>query len=215
MALGLSLAGSLHCAGMCGGFAILVRTKTGKSTVILPFSAYAAGKSIIYAALGMAVGLVGGTVESISVGADVLAWVAGLLMILVGLHLSGWELIGTWISPPAGPRFVGRFASVIQTDSVGARFLMGMLNGLLPCGLLYAALAMSLSQASAVGGGLFMLIFGLGTIPSLLLVSHLGSLLSADQRGNLSRYSGWFVILLGLLTIVRGTGLIESTMSHM
>lgn len=215
MALVLSLVGSLHCAGMCGGFAVLTRMQKGRFPISVPFIVYAMGKAMTYAMLGLGLGVVGGGVDSLVRGANLLAWISGSLMIFVGLHLAGWSLLGRWVSRVPGSRFIERFGQIIRVESLTSRWMMGMLNGLLPCGLLYAALAMSFSQGTALGGAAFMFVFGLGTIPSLLLMAVLGSMMNQALRKNLGRLSGWFVMLLGLLTIVRGSGVMTSMSDHM
>lgn len=214
MALGLSLGGSLHCMGMCGGFALMANAGAGRIGLRWPFVAYVAGKASAYALMGLLAGSLGATLSLFRSGGMILSWVAGLAMLAVGGHLLGWRGFG-WISAPvASGGFVSRMASLIKRDGSAARFGMGLLNGWLPCGLVYAALAMAVGQGSAQGAAGFMAVFGLGTIPSLWLAAQLTGLLSPDWKKKLARLSGWLVVLFGLYTIARGSGLMSMMVTH-
>jgi len=212
MALALSLGGSLHCMGMCGGFAVLANAGARHVGFNLRFAAYVLGKTIAYALLGAIIGLVGAQIGAIKEGASVLAWLAGIAMIIVGGHLLGWPGL-SWLNPPAASSgFVARFAQILKKDSVYGRLAMGLLNGWLPCGLVYAALAMSLSTGSPSGAALFMTVFGLGTIPSLWVAAQISAVIPPTWKARLSSLSGWMVVLFGLYTILRGTGLMALIM---
>lgn len=176
------------------------------------FLCYVGGKTVSYALLGAMVGLVGAWIEVVQEGASILAWVAGIAMIMVGGHLLGWPGLALFDPPAASSGFVARFARMLKKDSVMSRLGMGLLNGLLPCGLVYAALAMALGRGSSVEAIGFMVVFGLGTIPSLWLAAQATAALSVSWRARLSQLSGWLVILFGVYTILRGTGLIAGIM---
>lgn len=212
MALALSLGGSLHCMGMCGGFALLANAGTERVGISSRFAAYAGGKTISYAVLGLIVGFVGAQVGAIREGGVVLAWLAGLAMIVVGGHLLGWPGLSRLNPPAASSGFVSRFARLLKKDSVASRWGMGLLNGLLPCGLVYAALAMALGAGNPIEAALFMTVFGLGTIPSLWVAAQVTAVLSAAAKARLASVSGWLVVLFGIYTILRGSGLMKVLM---
>ncbi len=212
MALALSLGGSLHCIGMCGGFAVLANTGAARVGLNARFLAYVVGKTTAYAAIGLAIGVLGAQIGSIKGGASVLAWLAGIAMIIVGGHLLGWPGFARFNPPAASGGFVSRFAKLLKRDSLAARSGMGFLNGLLPCGLVYAALAMALSMGSASGSATFMVVFGLGTIPSLWVAAQLTAVIPPAWKSRLSSLSGWLVVLFGVYTILRGTGLMALIM---
>lgn len=212
MALALSLGGSLHCIGMCGGFAVLANTGARRVGFNLRFAAYVLGKTIAYAILGAMLGLLGAQIGAIREGASVLAWLAGIAMIMVGGHLLGWPGLARLNPPAASTGFVSRFARLLKKDSAASRLAMGVLNGWLPCGLVYAALAMSLATGSMSGAALFMTVFGLGTIPSLWVAAQLSAVIPPAWKARLSSLSGWLVVLFGVYTILRGTGLMALLM---
>ena len=214
MALGLSLGGSLHCMGMCGGFALMANAGAGRVGLRPPFVAYATGKTAAYALMGLLAGSVGSALTMFRSGGMILAWVAGLAMVAVGGHLLGWRGFG-WISGPVvSGSFVSRMAALIKRDNLTARFGMGVLNGWLPCGLVYAALAMAAGHGNAAGSAAFMAVFGMGTIPSLWLAAQITGAVSALWKARLARLSGWMVVLFGLYTILRGSGLMSLMISH-
>lgn len=212
MALALSLGGSLHCMGMCGGFAMLANAGARSVGFNARFAAYVLGKTVAYALLGAVVGLLGAQIGAIREGAAVLAWLAGSAMIVVGGHLLGWPGLSRLNPPTASRGFVTRFSALLKKDSVAARLAIGILNGWLPCGLVYAALAMSLSTGSLSGAALFMTMFGLGTMPSLWMAAQMSAVLPPAWRVRLSAVSGWLVVLFGIYTILRGTGLMALLM---
>lgn len=212
MALALSLGGSLHCIGMCGGFAVLANSGARRIGLNARFAAYAFGKTLSYVILGAGIGLIGAQIGSLKEGASVLAWLAGLSMIVVGGHLLGWPGFSRLNPPAASSGFISRFASLLKKDSVFSRLAMGVLNGWLPCGLVYAALAMALSSGSVKEAALFMAVFGLGTIPSLWVAAQLSAVMPPSWRSRLSRASGWLVVAFGLFTILRGTGVMALLM---
>lgn len=213
MALGLALGGSLHCMGMCGGFALMANAGAGKVGIRMPFLAYVTGKTVAYAIMGALAGTVGAAFGAFRSGGMVLAVMAGLAMVAVGGHLLGWRGLG-WVSGPvASGGFVSRMAALIRKDGLASRFGMGLLNGWLPCGLVYAALAMAMGQGNPASSAAFMAVFGMGTVPSLWVAAQLTGLVSPSWKQRLARFSGWLVVLFGLYTILRGTG-IMGMMSH-
>lgn len=216
MALALSVGGSLHCIGMCGGFAVLANTGSSRVGITPRFMAYAFGKTLSYAILGASIGWLGTEVGAWKRGGAVLAWVAGLAMIAVAGHLLGWPGFSRLNTPAAARGFVSRFAALLKKDSIAARFGMGVMNGWLPCGLVYAAVAMAMTAGSVPRAVLFMTVFGLGTVPSLWVAAQLTAVLPVTWRVRMSRLSGWLVVLFGVYTILRGTGVMAMiTGGHM
>ena len=157
-ALLAGLAGSPHCVGMCGGFA----AACSRPPAGLPL--WHAGRITTYAGLGAVGGLAGGLLPGprwllVSISLVLLVWFAASLAELAprpALRIPGITRLGTALARRRDP---------------GARFAFGMATGLLPCGMVYAALALSLAAASPFGGALTMAAFGLGTVPALSLLS--------------------------------------------
>ena len=177
-ALMIGLLGSTHCIGMCGGIvgvlnSGLAKPASGRRFLTSHHLTYNAGRIFSYVFAGMLAGLAGSQLSVISLTTIVPIGrlIAGLLMIALGLYLAGWweavskiEKIGVYLwrrLEPFGRRFLP------ATTPLRA-FGMGLVWGWLPCGLVYSALALSLTSASPGQGALIMLGFGLGTLPALL-----------------------------------------------
>lgn len=147
-------AGSPHCVGMCGGFAVATGTSVGGAV------AWSAGRLTTYAVLGAIAGTVGALVPGPG-------WVgtalAGAMLVWFALRLAGAGPVTT-PSVPGLTKLAGR---LLVRDGVAGRFAFGAVNGLLPCGLVYAALAFPVAVGDPVGGALTMTAFGLATIPAL------------------------------------------------
>lgn len=228
MALGLALAGALHCAGMCGGFAVLARGGRGSTGAVGGrsagggglgrFALYGTGKTLTYVVLGVVAGAAGAWLGGWSMGSRVLAVFVGLVMIGAGLQLGGWFSVGRSTAATVGdgsPRSVPFFARVSARVSDWLRSFMGqrgpfalvglgMVNGLLPCGLLYAALAAAAAAGGWWQGGAFMAVFGVGTLPALGLTAWLADRLSPRRRVLAARVGGVLLILFGVFTLLRG-----------
>jgi uncharacterized protein len=216
----LGLVSSLHCVQMCGPIVLsysvaLDQAKTGVGrgfgTLLSGHLAYNAGRILTYSALGALAGLAGKTVAVIGQLAGVsstLAIVGGVLMLVAGLVMFGafpavQAFGGSFFRITAG--FLRPLSSLIASASVGGRFLLGLALGLLPCGLIYAALLRALATGSALWGAATMAAFGVGTATALLAVG----VFSSAIRRHFSRWGTQLaavsVMAMGVLLIVRGT----------
>ena len=207
--------GSVHCVGMCGGFVLAASTAPGRTARYMQQLLYFAGKTLTYTVMGAAVGLAGATIGSAVAGVQNLISIgAGALMLVLGLHLlgalgpiNGMGTLMTWAPFRAASRS-------LTTKRSGVTALgLGLLNGLLPCGLVYSLLAMAAATGSMLGGALTMLVFGCATIPALLAVAITRDLLPPSWHARLHQASGAFVIVLGLITVLRGTPAMHLLMS--
>lgn len=181
------LAGTPHCAGMCGGFAVACAQRPGEQV------AWHAGRLTTYAALGALSGGVGGALPGPSwLGSAVSA----ALLVWFSLRLGGWV---------EGPRLpvagiFGRAGGLLRRGGIPARAAFGALNGLLPCGLVYAALALAVTAGSPQRGALAMLSFGLGTVPGLA-ATVLGARALAKRPAWGRRALAVGVLALGLVAL--------------
>lgn len=188
------LVGSPHCIGMCGGFAAACGSGPDRGAI------WQAGKLTTYMGLGALAGAVGGFLPGPS---WIAAAVSGGLMVWFSLVLAGLV---------REPRFrvpgLTRLATRAASESgAGWRFLFGVATGFLPCGLVYAALAIPVATGSALVGALAMAGFGLGTAPALFAVSAgLRSLVMRDLR--VRRVVAAGVLLAGLASIAMRQGLV-------
>lgn len=205
IALVMGVAGSAHCVGMCGGIAVVAGFGAQSSSrAKLNLLSWLSGKTLTYAVLGFLLGSLSDAVPRSFAGfQSVVVILTALLLVLIGLHMAGvgpsWSL--TAPSPVSG--FVTRMGSMVKKSSLMGRFGLGLLNGLLPCGLVYAALAYSLTLQSAAKGAIFMAAFGLGTAPVLFLLGLGTGFFNQKYRERVTRILGWIVVAAGLYTLVR------------
>jgi hypothetical protein len=208
------LLGSSHCIGMCGAFAISLGATTPNWRVnLLRQVIYSAGRVFTYSSAGAMAGYGGWRLTYVLPPVvDVQSWLAvlaGVLLVIQGLIACGlwWKLL-----PRGGARpcvTVGLFASLLPGRSDPARglssvFVAGTLNGLLPCGLVYAYLALASSTGNMLAGFVHMALFGLGTLPIMVLTGCGGSLLSLASRRRLLHLAAFCVIATGAISIWRG-----------
>lgn len=201
----LGLAGSLHCAGMCGPLALALPSNArSRSGFIMGRLAYNTGRMGAYAVLGLVFGLFG---QSLSM-AGLQRWVSiGLgLLLLVGLFSS--KKLASWVPIVAlVSRLKAGMSSLLSRRSLSSLALLGLLNGFLPCGLVYVACAGAASTGNIASGAIYMAIFGLGTIPMILAIGLSGSLMPFSLRLKLRKTVPAAVFVLALLLLLRGMAL--------
>ena len=198
------LLGSAHCVGMCGGFVALLGVGGGPS-VAARQAAYFGGKTLTYAAFGALAGAAGFALrESFSGLGGVVSVGLGLAMVGAGLAVCGvaWGPGGG--ATPLAARLAPVVGRLVRSERRGALVLLGAVNGLLPCGLVYGMLAVAAASGSAAAGALTMAVFGLATVPALALVGALGARLRPSRRLALQRLAGVLVVAMGALTVARG-----------
>ncbi|MCB4809784.1 sulfite exporter TauE/SafE family protein [Methylovorus menthalis] len=207
----VGLLGGGHCAGMCGGIVGAVSMSLPGARPRLPFLlAYNGGRILSYTLAGVLAGALGASsffLGHILPVQKILYALSSLMLVLLGLYLAGvWH----------GVTYLERLGSVLwkQLQPLSKRLLpvqspwqailLGAVWGWLPCGLVYSVLVAALAAGSALQGGLLMLAFGLGTLPTLLAMGMAAvRLKKVLQQGWLRRLSGFAVILFGLLGLYR------------
>lgn len=208
-ALLLGLMGSVHCAGMCGPIAIALPLHG--NTVpqkIYGGVLYNFGRTITYGLMGTVFGLLGQGVGMLGFQQKI-SVIMGSIMILsvffprlfkkqYDLKKSSFSLVS---------RLKKSIGELFAVRSFNSLFLIGLLNGLLPCGLVYMAIAGSIGTGSAGLGALYMLFFGLGTIPMMLAIAIAGNILSASLQRRINRLIPVLVVLVGIFFILRGLNL--------
>ncbi|MBL0176572.1 MAG: sulfite exporter TauE/SafE family protein [Ignavibacteria bacterium] len=207
-ALILGFFGSLHCLGMCGPIVLVLPGRTARSArFVAGRLLYNGGRAVTYALLGAAVGVLGQFVV-LAGYQQTLGIVAGVLMI-AGVAFPAGALSraipARMTSTLAALK--GRLGSLLESDALSSLFFIGLLNGLLPCGLVYSALAASIAAGGIAQGALFMALFGLGTLPAMFALGFAGGLLTAGMRRRLVRAVPVMVALMGVFFILRGLAL--------
>ncbi len=208
-ALIIGLAGSLHCIGMCGPIAIALPIEDiPKHQLIVGRLFYNIGRTVSYAVMGLIFGFVGqsffigGYQQTLSIALGVLILLALLLPSKYAAFLTGAKLHNKMVM-----KMKGLWLKLINKKTVGSLFGIGILNGFLPCGLVYIAIAGSISTGSPLGGSLYMAVFGVGTIPVMLTMSLVGKLISFKFRAGLKKALPAGAVILALLFILRGMSL--------
>ena len=204
----IGLVGSLHCIGMCGPIVfVLPGASDSRREFIVGRVLYNMGRAVTYALLGAVVGVLGQFV-ALAGYQQVLGIVAGVLMILSVVIPSNATArffpsqINTWT---AGLKT--RLGNKLSAGSTRSMFLIGILNGLLPCGLVYAALAASLAAGSIQGSATYMFVFGLGTVPMLFALSYASGLISGGLRRKVARIIPVTIGIMGVFFLLRGLAL--------
>lgn len=205
----LGLLGSVHCVGMCGPLALSlpVQHLTGTKR-IAGIILYNFGRVTTYAILGLIFGLAGRSF-SLFGWQQKFSIVLGFLLIAVFLISVFHVSIGRnrFIEKQWNPLIIKHLYPLFSKKSLSAVWLIGILNGLLPCGFVYMAIAGALATGKVVDSSLFMAAFGFGTIPAMFLLSFAGSYLSVGVRNNLRKLSPFVFAFMGVLLILRGLNL--------
>jgi sulfite exporter TauE/SafE len=205
IAFALGLLGSLHCAAMCGPLMLALPVPPGgPARFVAGRIIYQLGRVATYCLLGVAAGLVGksiflaGLQRSLSIGLGVAILLGFLISKKVSLSMPVVRLVTT---------LKAAMSIQLQRRSLRSLGLLGLLNGLLPCGLVYVAMAGAVARGTLTDGILFMAWFGLGTLPTMLGISLTGKLFPLALRLKLRRAIPFGVCLLAGLLILRGLAL--------
>lgn len=200
----LGLVGSLHCAGMCGPLALAVPGAPAGSQFALARVAYNLGRIVTYCVLGCVFGLFGKTLLL----AGIQRWVSISLgvVLIAGLfaarRLALWKPVTFLVN-----QLKARMGALLRRRTLTSVALLGLLNGLLPCGLVYVAAAGATATGTLLSGGLYMASFGAGTLPMMLAIGLGGKLVPLAWRLKLRGAIPVSVFLLGALLILRGMSL--------
>lgn len=201
----LGLAGSAHCAGMCGPLALALPTGGKHGLALAPGRAlYNAGRVTTYCLLGLVFGLIG---RSLAL-AGVQRWVSiGLgSAILLGVFMARARALTVKFALPVAwlKAALGR---LMRQQDLASQYLIGGLNGLLPCGLVYIACVGAAATGGLFSGVQYMLVFGVGTVPMMLMLGLAGQALPVAFRLRLQKLIPVCLALVAVLLILRGLSL--------
>lgn len=205
---GAGVAGSVHCVGMCGGFAILLGAQArSRNALVRRQLLYNLGRVTSYVFIGALAGLAGATVLNGAAGwgggaQRLLAVVSGVLLVIVALQFFGYRvsLRREGAAPLAGA-FAATLRSIARAPGSAAPLALGVVNGFLPCPLVYAFAVQAAATAALLPGMAVMTAFGLGTFPAMLLMGFGGAFVGPRMRQ--AWVAGAFFMALGVITLGR------------
>ncbi|MEN8838983.1 MAG: sulfite exporter TauE/SafE family protein [Flavobacteriales bacterium] len=199
--------GSIHCIGMCGPIALMIPTSKNPFLKFFQIISYNFGRVLTYSLFGLFFGLIGESVRFMEIQQFV-SIALGLILIVI--------VIGTLFSyhkaANRANKIVTKLFNPIKKKfgkSLGKErknlLAIGILNGFLPCGLIYFALAASITSESIAGSTFFMAAFGAGTIPAMLIFMYFKS--AINQKINLQKVVPYMLLAMGMLLVMRGMNL--------
>lgn len=203
------LISSFHCIGMCGPIAMMLpvdrHNETKKVTQIVT---YHLGRLTAYSTIGLIFGLLG-RVFFLAGLQQKLSIFIGLAMILVVLIPE--KIFSKYNFSKPVYKVISKIKSGLgahfKNRSYKSLFIIGLLNGFLPCGMVYVALFGAIAMQSAGLGVLYMLLFGLGTVPLMTIFLYINSVLTASFRNRIQKVIPYVAVVIGVLFILRGLGL--------
>lgn len=203
----IGLLGSAHCIGMCGPIALALPVPASVNRYV-GIALYNAGRISLYTLLGLLLGGIGHLVV-IAGFQQFLSIVGGICLLLLTLfYLIGKKSIGNIVVLTRSISFLKRITGeYLKRFSLSSLFVIGFLNGLLPCGMVYMAVIGAITTGSILQGGLYMLLFGLGTAPAMMMVAILKNNVSFSLRQRLRKILPYSIGVVGLLLVFRGLNL--------
>jgi len=199
------LLGSFHCIGMCGPIAFMLPVdRTNKTKRFFQILSYHFGRLFTYSLIGLIFGLLGKGISLFGMQQQ-LSIFAGVFMILIILlpkyfnKINASSKISLVIM-----RVKSALGKELKKKGNDTFFVLGFLNGFLPCGLVYMAVIGALATSNTIDGVLYMALFGLGTIPLMTAFVYLGNFTNNTWKRNIQKIIPVAVVCIGLLFILRG-----------
>ncbi|MBC7390498.1 MAG: sulfite exporter TauE/SafE family protein [Opitutaceae bacterium] len=199
----LGLMGSLHCIGMCGPIALAlpVPPQLNRGFAVL---LYNIGRITSYAVIGLCFGFVG-KLFILAGYQQILSIACGIVVICLSVYSTRLKFSPAFSRITSG--FKAKFKSLVQKRGIAPFIILGMMNGLLPCGLVYISLAAATATGGPWNGALFMAFFGLGTVPVMFAIGYSHQFFSLPWRQHIKNYMTGLVFFTGVLLILRGLNL--------
>ncbi|WP_194767157.1 sulfite exporter TauE/SafE family protein [Tamlana sp. I1] len=205
----LGLLGSFHCVGMCGPIAFMLPVdRTNNFKKVSQIAIYHFGRLLAYSIIGLIFGFIGQRLYLFGFQQQ-LSIIIGVLMIVVVLIPQ--KIFNKYnLSKPIYKiisKIKSALGSALKKKTFDTFLTIGFLNGFLPCGLVYMALFAAIATGSILEGSLYMSVFGLGTIPLMTTAIYFSQFLKGKARQRIQNLIPVFVVIIGLLFIIRGLGL--------
>jgi sulfite exporter TauE/SafE len=203
------LISSFHCVGMCGPIAMMLPVdRKNEAKRVVQISLYHLGKLTAYGLLGLIFGLLGKSFYLAGLQQQ-LSIILGILMIVVAVVPE--KIFAKYNFSKPVYKIITKIKSSLgqhfKNKSYRSLFTIGLLNGFLPCGMVYVAIFGAIAMQSVSLGILYMILFGIGTIPLLTAIVYLSNIFSFSFRKTIQNMIPIVAILIGMLFIIRGLGL--------
>lgn len=203
------LISSLHCIGMCGPIAMMLPFDRNNPTKkVMQILTYHLGRLTAYGVIGLVFGLLGrglfiaGFQQQLSI-------IIGVIIIVI-LIIPEKKFAAYNFSKPIYKlisKLKYKLGSLFKKKTFSSLFVIGLLNGFLPCGMVYVALFGAIAMQSALLGVLYMVLFGLGTVPLMSSVVYINNFITISLRNKIQKTIPYVTALIGILFILRGLGL--------
>ncbi|WP_234859340.1 sulfite exporter TauE/SafE family protein [Aquimarina aquimarini] len=205
----LGLLGSFHCVGMCGPIAFMLPVNRSNTTQkFFQIFLYHFGRLLAYSIIGLFFGILGKSLNIFGMQQK-LSILVGVLMIL--FVLTPYHILSKYnfSKPIYGliTKVKNALGAALKKKSPDTFLSIGFLNGFLPCGLIYMAVFGAIASGHILKSSLYMLLFGIGTIPLMTITVYAGNFLTQKTRRHIQKAIPLFIILIGLLFVIRGLGL--------
>jgi len=203
----IGLLGSLHCVGMCGPIALaLPIVGNSKAALIVSRLLYNFGRILTYTFFGFIFGLIGDRIQLFGLQ-QIVSILLGSLIILRLIIPQKYSFTKLHFFQRTVGKLKQEFSKMFGKNSMKSLFVIGLLNGFLPCGFVYVGIAGAIATGDALKGAAFMSLFGLGTLPIMFAASLFSSVLSLKARLNFRKAIPVFSFIIGILFILRGLNL--------
>ena len=203
------LLGSFHCIGMCGPIAFMLPVDRSNTTrKIVQIITYHIGRMLAYAIIGLTFGLVGTSLYIFGLQQQLSIFIGVLMIVVVLIPVKTFNKYN--FSKPVYKlisKVKSALGEALKKKTNDTFLTIGFLNGFLPCGLVYMAVFASLATGSAIQSSLYMILFGLGTVPLMTSAIYLGKFLNTTIKQRITKAIPIFIVIVGLLFILRGLGL--------
>ena len=205
----VGLVGSLHCIGMCGPIAIALPVPDSNNISFFTGRIlYNLGRVVTYSFLGAILGLLGGRI-ALAGAQQVVSIILGVLIILAVLLPQKYKnyFAQRPITQKLAQPLKENIGVLFKKGTFSAMFIIGILNGFLPCGLVYVALAGAIASGNAISGAAVMILFGLGTVPAMFAATIFGKFINVGIRTKIRKAVPVLALFLGIIFILRGMNL--------
>lgn len=201
--------GSLHCIGMCGPITLALPGKPEKRfSFVAGRFLYNIGRIITYSFMGFLFGLLGSRIQLLGLQQIASIIIGGGIIIYLILPKSFKEkFYRLEIIEDITDTLKSMFNKFLKKDSISSLYIIGILNGFLPCGLVYIAIAGAIATGTMYDGFLFMFFFGLGTFPVMFATSLIASFISFKARLRIRKLIPVFALLIAIMFVLRGLNL--------